>query len=893
MSLTSKQQLSFYEIIGPLGAGGMGEVYLARDTRLDREVAIKVLPEEFASDEERLRRFEREAKTLASLNHPNVAGIHGMDQVQDTCFIAMELVQGEDLSQRIERGALPLDEALEVCRQIATGLEAAHEAGVVHRDLKPANIRCTPAGVVKILDFGLAKPLNLDTSRPGSSSAQVDSFAMTAEGRILGTPTYMSPEQARGKPIDRRTDIWAFGCVLFECLTGKRAFGGDNMSDVTASILRGEPEWALLGGQATEPIMRLLRRCLEKDPARRIRDIGDVGLEIDEISRGGSLEDGQPSGAKRSSSKLRSASGIALGVLAGIVGGACLWSTLAPSAGQLDKADLEPMRLAIELASHQQLKTGMGFAFAPDGKSLVFSGLENGKKLLFRRMLEEPHAIPIPGTEGAQYVFFSPDGAWLGFQTNNDLMKVPAEGGRPFRLASSTGAGGATWLEDGTLVFTPLFSDGLFRISSNGGQQERLTTPDRAGGELGHWWPQALPGGRWVLFTGFRTPTDHSHVSVLDLESGEVRTIVEGGFDAHYIGTGQLLYAKGSRLYALPFDPESATATGDALVVLDDLMVVQTNALSVASVSKQGTLAYVTASLGDPLRELVWLDRDGGATPATKELRRYKSVSLSPDDQQVALTIQGESEDLWTYSFERSTLSRLTSSADTEFGPVWSLAGDELYYVLDRPPFELHRIGTSNPDSGRPIWEHITPFDCTEMSLSPDGSTLAFTRTGDETGGNIYARGLDGSEPAYPIREGVSSFAFVSFSPDGDWVAYQSSETGRSEIYIESLLESGQRAQVSANGGLEPLWARNGDLFYRHDDQLYVVSPQLGASLEFDPPQPLIPFETVDSNSQARTFDVSVDGQRILAVTTPDVNRPRQIEIVPNWTLEMKRLFSD
>ncbi|MFT4543524.1 MAG: Tol biopolymer transport system component [Planctomycetota bacterium] len=897
MSLTKSQQLSFYEILGPLGAGGMGEVYLARDTRLDREVAIKVLPDEFAEDEERLRRFEREAKVLASLNHPNIAGIHGMDQVDSTFFIAMELVPGEDLSERIEQGALEVEEALDVCRQIATGLEAAHEAGVVHRDLKPANIRSTAAGVVKILDFGLAKPMHPGMSKEGSSTAQSDSFAMTAEGRILGTPTYMSPEQARGKPIDRRTDIWAFGCVLFECLAGKRAFGGDNFSDVTAAILRGEPEWALLDGRVSASVIRLLKRCLEKDPTKRIRDMGDVGLEIDELLSGdpSALVHGsaQSEGTGPQSSRMRVVALVVLGLVAGIAGSVLLGDASKPAAISEAPEDSPAMRLAIHLERHQELKSQSHIAFAPDGESIVFCGLENGQRMLFRRRLDEAHAIPITGTEGGQRVFLSLDGRWVGFATNTDLMKVPAGGGRPFRIGPSTGAGGGTWLEDGTIVFSPVYSSGLCRVSAEGGTPAQLTTPDRAGGELGHWWPRPLPGGRWVIYTGFRTPVDTSHISVLDLETGESRTLIEGGFDARYVETGHLLYGKGTRLYALPFDPVTATVTGAALVVLDDVSVEQINGTAVVSVSKHGTLAYVTVALGDPLRELVWFDRGGAASPAIDEQRRYKSVSLAPDDSQVALTIQGESQDIWTYSFERKTLSRLTSGPDTESGPVWSRDGSELFYVVDRPPFELNRIGIANPDSGLPIWDEIPDFDCNQISVSPDGSTVAFARSGEGFGSSLYARKLDGSESAWPIRADRARLNFPSLSPEGNWVVYQSSETGREEIYIESLSGLGGREQLSAGGGMEPLWAGNGDIFYRHAGHLYVCTTRIGESFEFDPPERLIAFESTDTSSEVRSYSVSADGERILAVTTPDASRPRQIEIIPNWTRELERLFAE
>ncbi|MFT5050900.1 MAG: Tol biopolymer transport system component [Chlamydiales bacterium] len=891
MPLSTGQSLSFYEILGPLGAGGMGEVYRARDTRLDREVAIKVLPEELADDGERLMRFEREAKTLASLNHPNVAGIHNVDKEGDVCFLALELVPGEDLSERLSRGPLPFDEALDICRQIATGLDAAHEAGVVHRDLKPANVRITTSGVVKILDFGLAKAMHPRTSNSGTSTAQSDSFAMTVDGMILGTPTYMSPEQARGKPIDRRTDIWAFGCVLYECLTGKRAFDGGTFSDVTAAILKGEPDWSELDGRVSAQTARLLKRCLEKDPARRIRDIGDVGLEIDE------LLSSDPSGSAQEEKAGRSASGLRLAVV-GVIGavlGALLWRAMGGPAVDETHQDSQRMRLAIQVAVNQEVVTKENslLAFSPDGNSIVFIGMDNGRQVLLRRALDDPLAIPIPGTEDGQAPFFSPDGRWIGFTKSNELMRVAAEGGRPFHIAESRGAGGAAWLEDGTIVFAPIYSDGLFRISADGGARERLTTPDRANGELGHWWPEPLAGGRYVLFTAFQTPVDRSRVGVLDLETGETRWVVEGGFFGRYVSTGHLLYCKGTRLYAVRFDAQSATATGAAVAVLDDLMVSQTNALVVATVSSRGTLAYVTASLGDPLRELSWLDRSGVASPAVEELRRYTTVSLSPDDRQAALTIQGESQDLWTYSFERGTLSRLTSGEDTEFDPKWSRDGRELFYVVDRPPFELHRITVGDPESGRPIWDETTELDTTSIAVAPDGDTIAYVLSEEGTGANLYARRLDGSGPPMLIRNGRSDEELPSFSPDGNWVVYQSAETGRIEIYVESYVGTGERAQVSSGGGVEPLWARNGEIFYRHDDELHVVSTRLGEHFEFDPPVQLLSIQLEHSSVTSRTYDVTADGQRVLVLSSPEASRPRQIEIVPDWTKELERLLPE
>ena len=556
-------------------------------------------------------------------------------------------------------------------------------------------------------------------------------------------------------------------------------------------------------------------------------------------------------------------------------------------------APVEPMRLAIQLGAGQELGTegNSTIVFSPDGSSLVFSGREGGKQSLFRRRLGEAEAAPIPGTEGGDSPFFSPDGRWIGFVAESQMRKVPAEGGRPFSLGEARGAGGSAWLPDGTIVYAPIYSEGLYRVPAEGGSPERLTTPDHEGGELGHWWPDPLPGGQRVLFTAFRTPVDRSRIGVLDLATREVRWVVDGGFFGRYVPSGHLLYAKGQRLYALPFDPVTATARGAAVAVVDDVHASQTSGYAQVAVSSRGTLAYVTESLGNPLRELVWLDRTGRAVAATSDLRRFLSASLSPDGRRAALTIQGESRDLWTLSLERGTLSRLTSGEGTEYDPVWTRDGKELLYVVDRPPFELHRIAVGAPDSGRPLWDEPAKLDTNRVAVSPDGRTIAFTRTEEQTGANLYARPIDGSEPPLPIRASRGDERCASFSPDGRFIAYQSDETGRPEIYVEAIPASGERVQVSSDGGSEPLWAGNGEIFYRHDDEVRVVAARRAGRLEFDAPRSLFAFPiAAGGNGELRTFDVTRDGARILAVTIPAASRPRRIEIVSDWTSELARL---
>jgi len=919
-----------YTVVGKLGAGGMGVVWRARDTRLDREVALKVLPPGLADDPERHARFEREAKVLASLNHPHIATLYALEHLEVRVdarpstvdsfpahpgtskaegeapvpgpgspvpavghapgamhVLVMELVEGEDLAALISRGAIPVDEALAIARQIAEALEAAHEHGIVHRDLKPANVKVRPDGAVKVLDFGLAKAF--DPAAPGAVSDPARSptmtHAATQAGLILGTAAYMSPEQARGLAIDRRTDVWSFGVVLYEMLAGTRLFAGELVSDVLANVLKGEIELARLPAATPPAIRRLLRRCLERNPKNRLRDLGEARIAIDEALAGAATGDAAAPAVASAPRR-----GAALWVAALLVTGAA--AALTGYLARPAAPPREPQRLAIVLDTDQEVAVGGDslMEFSPDGRTLVFCGVSGGRRSLFRRDLAAAKAVQVAGTEDGQSPFISPDGRWIGFAAGGKLMKVEAAGGRPIQLAGAQGAGGATWLADDTIVFAPIYSEGLFRVSADGGEPQRLTTPDHAGGELGHWWPQPLPGERRIVFTAFRTPVDRSRVGVLDLASREVRWVVDGGFFGRYVATGHLLFARGQRLFAVPFDPATATAGGPATAVLDDLQMEQVGGNAALAVSSRGTLAYVTDSLGSPPRELAWLDRSGRAVPAVAEHRRFLSVDLAPDDRRAALTIQGDSTDLWILAFERGTLSRLTGGEKTEFDPVWTAGGDEIVYVVDSPPFELHRIRPGEPDSGRPLWKERARLDTLGTAISPDRRTVAFTLNEPETGTNLYARPLDGSEPSRPLRATRAEETSPAFAPDGRWVAYQSDETGRVEVYVEAFPGPGERHQISADGGREPHWAPTGEIFYRRGDEVRVVATRTAGRFEFDAPRTLFSFSIAAArNAYSRTWDVTRDGQRIVAITTPEATRPRRIEVVTDWTATLGR----
>jgi serine/threonine protein kinase/Tol biopolymer transport system component len=888
MSLDPGQHLGPYDVVSSLGAGGMGEVYRARDPRLGRDVALKLLPEALSADPDRIARLEREARVLAALNHPGIAQIYGLERVTlpdgtAVHFLAMELVDGIDLAERLGRGPVPVDESLDIALQIAAALEQAHEKGIVHRDLKPANVKVTGEGTVKVLDFGLAKEYSTDAisgSAPDLSQSPTLARAGTAAGLILGTAGYMSPEQARGKAVDKRADIWAFGVLLWELLTGRALFTGETVSDVLAGVLTREPEWSALP-DAARPVQGVLARCLERDPRKRFRDIGDVRVELERARAG---EDRGPLDAVQRP-RWRAPLGLALGLLAAAAVGGLLARLVAPAAPAS-----RSLRLSISLSSTQQISVADNavLTFSPDGGRIAASVLDGGKPCVLSRRLDDAAAECVAGTEGGSAPFFSPDGSWLGFIAGGKLRKVAADGGRPVALANEQGAAGAAWGRDGRIVFSPVYSDGLFRVSAEGGEPQRLTTPDRKRGELGHWWPQILPGGKAAVFTAFCSPLDSSRIGVVSLETGEVKDVLEGGFFGRYVPTGHLLFVRGGRLFAAPFDAKSASLTGPAKSVLDDVFVSPTEALSILDVSVDGTLAWVPASVADAPREIVVVDRDGRSRPMTAEARRFRGAAVSPDGRLLATAIMGDSLDLWTFSPARQTLSRVTTGPRTEFDPVWSPDGATLFYVVDRPPFEIWRIPVGSTAEGEPLWK--ADLDTVLGGLSPDGRLVVYTVTEPETGRNLWVRPTDGAEPGKAFRATRYEENFGTFSPDGRWLAYSSDETGRSEIYVEAFPGPGPRFQVSPDGGTEPRWTRgSGEIFYRHGDEMRVVRARTGPRFEFEPPLTLFTLSFYGTGSDARSYDVSSDGQRVFAVHVPDLAAPRRIEIVTHWLDTLRR----
>jgi serine/threonine protein kinase/Tol biopolymer transport system component len=909
MGLVSGTKLGPYEILSPLGAGGMGEVYRARDSRLERDVAMKVLPAAMAHDAERMARFHREAQVLASLNHPNIAAVHGLEESTSVRALVMEFVDGATLAEFVgARRAVPIQDALPIAKQIGDALEYAHERGIVHRDLKPANIKITPEGTVKVLDFGLAKALDVEMSTSSNvSNSPTLTAAATQAGVILGTAAYMSPEQARGKAADRRADVWAFGCVLFEMLTGQRTFGGDTVSDTLAGVLKSDPDWAALPATVPPSIQRLLRRCLMKDPKQRLQAIGEARIAIEETMSG--------DGAAIYESPLRSAAGTpplqswrrALPwALAGFFALALLSSMF--FLRRVERlASLPVTKFALMLPAGELpfgFGEGPGVAISPDSTKLVFVSTSIPAQLQLRR-LDTFQTTPMPGTEGAESPFFSPDGQWVGFFANGKLKKVSTEGGMPATLADAPVARGASWSPDGTIVFSPSVTSGLVRVPDGGGKVETLTTPDASSGQRTHRWPEVLPDGKTVLFLigKLTSPTyfDDSQVAALSVETGKYQVVLEHTAMARYAATdsgGYIVYAHAGDLYAVPFDAQRLQVTGRATSVVEGVTEVVSNGAAHFALSRNGSLIF---SPGGPVNResnLIWMDRKGDEHAIAAPVRPYAIASLSPDGQRAATetysTSAGSLRDIGIYDFARNTLTRLTFTGDNEV-PIWTPDGKRVAYYSARS--QNPGIYWGPADGSQPP-ELLTPMTSNgaPTSFSPDGKFLAYVQLGAQTATDIWVLPLEGDRKPHPFAQEPFNEGWASFSPDGRWLAYMSDETGQDEIYVRPFPGPGGKWQVSNGGGNYPIWAKSGrELFYINGDKL--MSVPIETRLTFSAGTPQLVFEKAPLLASlafglgpfySLPFDVAPDGQRFLLIKH-SLLAPTQINVVLNWFEELKR----
>lgn len=898
MALVPGSKLGPYEIVSSLGAGGVGEVYLAQDARLGRSVAIKILPEQFSSDAQRMARFDREAKLLASLNHPHIAAIYGLEESNGVRALVMELVEGPTLAERIKQGPLPPDEALPIAKQIAEALECAHERGIVHRDLKPSNVKITPDGAVKVLDFGLAKALEGDVSAVDISTSPTLSHAATQAGILLGTAAYMSPEQARGKKVDRRADIWAFGAVLYEMLTGRAAFIGETISDTLAAVIRGEPDWSALPEYLPPAINRLLRRCLTKDPIQRLRDIGEARITIETVLSGAFEETAGPLGATTSPPSLWQRA-FPWGVAAIAAAVAIAYGVLYWRASQREPRPVMQLSLSLPapLATVFEPNPGSPFALSPDGSQIVFVALVPGKpQQLYLRPFDQQSGTAIPGTENATQPFFSPDGQSVGFFAQGKLRKVSLHGGPAVQLGEAPVPHGATWTADDTIIFAPNFGSGLVRIPATGGTPQILTQPNQKEQEISHRWPQVLPGGKDVLFTiqvGSGSSYDDARIAVLSLETGKWRTLLGGGSYARYVPPGHIVYARAGSLMAAAFDLKRMEVRGAPVPVQEGVV---TSALTSGGaeydVTASGMLAYVPGNAKPPVRTLAWVDRAGNAKILPVPPRVYNAPHLSPDGKQLAVQINDYGDlAVWIYDFARNTLTRLTFGPGISASPLWLPDGRKVIYSTrissGYPSFRAKLADGSGKEEILFGKEFADPGSA-PLAVSPDGKTLFFAAHDPAGTQDIEALSLDGSDRIQPFLQGSFNLAALRFSPDGHWVAYMTDESGRREICVQPFPGLSGKWMISTEGGEAPRWAPNGrEIFYFAGDELMSVDVETRPAFKAGTPHAL--FSAAGYLGYGN-YDVAPNGQHFLMIKQEDVStNPRELNVILNWSEELER----
>ncbi len=892
-------RIGSFEIVGALGAGGMGEVYRATDTNLKREVAIKVLPQAVAEDGERLARFQREAELLAALNHPNIAHVFGQDRSPGITALVMELVEGPTLADRIREvqrtsSCLPVTEALTIAKQIAEALVAAHEKGIIHRDLKPANIKVRPDGTVKVLDFGLAKAMEVPGQSSGieaTSSPTITDHA-TQAGMILGTAAYMSPEQASGKPTDRRTDLWSFGVVLYEMLTARQMFEGETGWHVRAAVLTQPPDWTALPPDTPSAIRRLLRRSVEKDRRLRLSDAGDAVLEIADALSG---TDEAPALPAAVPSPRRRVLPLAFALTAGaVLASLATWTltrSAVPEVSRFAIVPPDPLALAIQGGDRD-------IAISPDGAYIAYRAGSGRGQLAVRRQ-DQIDATVLPGIMPARAPFFSPDGQWIGFFDLGELKKVATTGGPSDTITTFTAAArGASWVDEHTIIVaTADPATGLLSVPVNGGEPTVLTRADAAQLEGDHLFPSVLPGGRAVLFTITARPIENSQVAVLDLTSGRRKTLIRGGSQAEYVSTGHLVFASKGRLEAVRFDLSRLEVVGEPVTMLDEVMMSSLSGAANFAVSQTGTLVYVPGS-GDrqeASRHLVWVDRQGRQEPIAAPPRPYTIPRLAPDGRRIAFDSRDQEFDLWTWDLARKTTTRATFDPGLDIQPAWSSDGRRLI-------FSSARAGASNlywraaDGSGEDHRLTTSANPQVATAATPDGVYVIGSEVFPKTGNDVMQFKWSGA-PSEPLVQTPFQEYNAELAPGGRFLAYQSNESGQFEIYVRPYPRvTDGRWQVSSSGGVMPAWSPDGgELFFVDNTDALISVPVQTTGPTFSAGEPTKVFDTKFAMpTTARTYDVSRDGQRFLTIqnrTAGDTATPASIAVVLNWFVELKRLL--
>ena len=913
--------LSNFRIIDKLGQGGMGEVWRAEDEKLGREVALKVLPEEFAQDPERMARFEREAKVLASLNHPNIATLFGLETVEPDnatnpepqtpgpqdlktpgpqdlktprpqdlrtsrpqTFLVMELVEGEDLSERIKRGAVPVDEAVTIALQIAEALEAAHDQGIVHRDLKPANIKLRPDGTAKVLDFGLAKAWDAESNDSSLSLSPTLTAHATAAGVIIGTAAYMSPEQAAGVAADRRADIWAFGVVLWEMLTGHRLFDGETVSHVLASVLKDEVDLDELPVQTPRRLRDLINRCLRKKPKQRLQAIGDARIVLEEplVDEDSGLgEPGVSSGSR--SSRLGSRLGWLVAAVAVGAAAVLLWLQGGGEPGRVYRSSIPPP----ENRSYHLAAINPGAAtLSPDGTRIAFSARdEDGAVRLFLRALDQPEAHVMSGTEGAQFPFWSPDSRWIAFITQQDgtLKKIEAAGGPPITICAAQNGKGGSWGADGEIVFAPDASTPLHRVSASTGESRAVNEVDRER-HNSHRHPRFLPDGRHFLYLARGLKAAESAVMVGSLDGGPDRELMRNTSQAEY-AAGHLFFVRENTLMAQPFDADSLEIAGEAKSLAENALTIPAAALGAFSVSPTGSLSYYEGNI-EAVVVPRWNDRSGREIERFDNPGVYHTVTLSPDNLSAAFTMTpaiSGSIDIWIYDLVRDLKTRFTFEDSSDWMPLWAPGGESIAFASNRGGLtNIYRMGIGGIEGAETLVE--SDRDVTPRAWSPDGRWLVYEKQAEQTRSDIWAVDLGGSGEHRQLRALSGIEVPGSMSPDGRWLSYYSNESGRFEVYVTPFPEAGRRWQASTESGVFPFWCEDGrELVYqRMDGRLMSVQVDLGAdSVRFGDTTEL--FDAASPDAIGPAFAPSADCQRFLVIPKNETSATTPLNFMVGW----------
>jgi serine/threonine protein kinase/Tol biopolymer transport system component len=900
-------RLGRYEIRSPLGSGGMGEVYRAHDEKLNRDVAIKVLPTQLSQDEDRLRRFEQEAKAAGTLSHPNILGVFDVGTHNGLTYLVAELLEGEELRERLNRGPMPQRKAIDFAQQIAAGLAAAHEKGIVHRDLKPENLFVTTNDRVKILDFGLAKLSEPPAVTDGSNSEAATRRALTDPGTVMGTVGYMSPEQVRGHQADHRSDIFSFGAILYEMLAGERAFRRETMAETMTAILKEEPaELSETNSKINPQLEKVVSRCLEKTPERRFHSAHDLGFALESLTApsGSTSQSLSALESQRTVSQNRVFNrgnlGWAIGAVALLVAASAgILMYLSRRSGEANRETVRQFILAPPAEGALALHS-LALLFSPDGTHIISSLVVSGKTKLFDRPLAASAAHPIDGTEGATDPFFSPDGQWLGFFSDGALKKVPLNGGAAEAICKAENPRGGVWSSDGSIIFTPGTDASLYRVSASGGSAEPVSTIDGAARERSHRWPDALPGGKAILFSvayDVGNPLDNANVALLDLDTGKHKILIKGGAFARYLSAGYIVYARGNAIFAVPFNLKTLEVTGSPVTVLENVMMSQSNARVQFSLSRGGDLVYLEGRSDDSrdaAQPLVWLDRHGTEQPLTQARERFSKPRLTADGRTLFVEVADPEAAIWAYDINRETLTRVTHGG-VSYGPVPSPDGTRVAYEATRNGV-AGALLASVDGSGEQRLTSTKRIDV-PTSWSPDGKLLALTTVGESGNYEVRFLPVDGNHTPQIFVQGPFNAGGARFSPDGHWVAYVSDESGRNEVYVRPYPEAGTRLQISAAGGSQPVWSRNGrELFFRKGDELLAVNVTLAPS--FTAGKPLVLFSRStpeDSSGMAyglmADYDVSNDGRRfVFPKYNPDSSNVPRARVILDWFFELKRV---